>query len=54
MVHTLDVQIEIVRILDGLRQRRNVTDYEGELVTRALLVECLAQALLIIAEQHLR
>lgn len=56
LVHTLDVPIDTVRILDGLRKQRNVTDYEGELVTDALLQECLEQAqdLLALAERRLK
>ncbi|UOD51437.1 hypothetical protein [Orrella daihaiensis] len=55
LVHTLDVPTLTVQILDGLRKQRNVTDYEGELVTEALLQECLEQArdLLALAEQRL-
>lgn len=37
LVHTLGVPTYTVRILDGLRKQRNVTDYDGELVTDALL-----------------
>lgn len=33
-----------VRVLDGLRKQRNLTDYDGELVTEAALQECLNQA----------
>lgn len=56
LVHTLDVPIDTVRILDGLRKQRNVTDYEGGLVTDALLQECLEQAqdLLALAERRLK
>jgi len=33
-----------VRVLDGLRKQRNLCDYDGELITNAMLDECLAQA----------
>jgi hypothetical protein len=56
LVHTLGVPVETVRVLDGLRKQRNVTDYDGELVTQPLLDECVmqAKALLETAQQRLR
>jgi hypothetical protein len=33
-----------VRVLDGLRKQRNLSDYDGETITHAALQECLAQA----------
>lgn len=42
--HTLGVPTSTVRVLDGLRKQRNLTDYDGELVTQAALQECLHQA----------
>jgi hypothetical protein len=50
--HTLGVHNATVRVLDGLRKQRNLTDYDGELVTNAALQECLhqAKALLTTAE----
>ena len=42
--HTLGVSVATVRVLDGLRKQRNLTDYDGELVTQAALQECLHQA----------
>ncbi len=42
--HTLGVSASTVRVLDGLRKQRNLTDYDGELVTQAALQECLNQA----------
>jgi hypothetical protein len=44
-----------VRILDSLRKQRNLTDYDGELVTDGLLRECVEQAgaLLAVANQTL-
>jgi hypothetical protein len=55
LVHTLDVAPVTVRILDSLRKQRNLTDYDGELVTDSLLKECLeqARALLLAANQTL-
>ncbi|MDP2255388.1 MAG: hypothetical protein Q8K05_04910 [Polaromonas sp.] len=42
--HTLGVDAATVRILDGLRKQRNLSDYDGEMVTDAALQECLRQA----------
>ncbi len=55
LVHTLNVAPTTVRILDSLRKQRNLTDYDGELITESLLKECLdqAQALLTLAQQSL-
>jgi hypothetical protein len=55
-VHTLGVEPSTVRVLDGLRKQRNLTDYDGELITDSLLKECLDQAaaLLAISEQLLK
>lgn len=55
LVHTLDVDPATVRILDSLRKQRNLTDYDGELVTDSLLKECLeqARALLLAANRKL-
>ena len=55
LVHTLDLAPATVRILDSLRKQRNLTDYDGELVTESLLKECLEQAnaLLLLANQQL-
>jgi hypothetical protein len=41
--------------LDSLRKQRNLTDYDGELVTDSLLRECIEQAavLLGLANQRL-
>ena len=44
LTHTLGVDEVSVRVLDGLRKQRNLTDYDGELVTDAALRECLLQA----------
>jgi hypothetical protein len=47
--HTLGVSASTVRVLDGLRKQRNLTDYDGELVTHAALQECLNQAKALIS-----
>lgn len=44
LAHTLGVDAATVRVLDGLRKQRNLADYDGELVTDAVLQECLNQA----------
>lgn len=46
--HTLGVDAATVRILDGLRKQRNLSDYDGEMVTEAALQECLRQAQAIV------
>ena len=55
LVHTLGVEPSTVRVLDGLRKQRNLTDYDGEVITQAVLQECLAQAeeLLALASRKL-
>ena len=44
LVHTLDIHPAVVRVLDALRKQRNLSDYEGELVTDQALQDCLMQA----------
>lgn len=46
--HTMGVDAATVRILDGLRKQRNLSDYDGEMVTDAALQECLRQAQAIV------
>ena len=46
--HTLGVDAATVRILDGLRKQRNLSDCDGEMVTDAALQECLRQAQAIV------
>lgn len=55
LVHTLAISPATVRVLDALRKQRNLSDYDGELVTDQALHECLqqAQALCQLAEQKL-
>ena len=43
-MHTLGVSPATVRVLDALRKQRNLSDYDGELVTEQTLRECLQQA----------
>lgn len=56
LAHTLAVDAATVRVLDGLRKQRNLTDYDGELITEAALQECLnqARAILIRVENVIR
>ena len=56
LAHTLGVDAATVRVLDGLRKQRNLTDYDGELVTESALQECLnqARAILIRVENVIR
>lgn len=56
LVHTLGISPATVRVLDALRKQRNLSDYDGEMVTEAALQECLQQAdaLLRLAEQKLQ
>lgn len=44
LTETLAVNQATVRVLDGLRKQRNLTDYDGDSVTDAALQECMAQA----------
>ena len=44
LAHTLGVEGATLRVLDSLRKQRNLSDYEGELVSEAALQECLKQA----------
>jgi hypothetical protein len=44
LAHTLSVDVSTIRILDSLRKQRNLSDYDGELVSQAALQECLRQA----------
>lgn len=56
LVHTLGVELATVRILDGLRKQRNLSDYDGESITQSVLKECLNQAedLLAVASKALK
>ena len=55
LVHTLGVDPMTVRVLDALRKQRNLSDYDGDLVTDEQLRECIEQAkcLMEMAEQQL-
>ncbi|MES2944770.1 MAG: hypothetical protein V4772_18030 [Pseudomonadota bacterium] len=44
LAHTLGLDASTIRLLDGLRKQRNVSEYDGELVTDAVLSACLEQA----------
>lgn len=56
LAHTLDVSPATVRVLDALRKQRNLSDYDGEMITGQALQECLQQAdvLCRLAEQKLQ
>ena len=41
---TMGVAQDIVIVLDALRKQRNLNDYEGDPITDAAVIECLAQA----------
>lgn len=41
---TMGVSADTVIVLDALRKRRNLSDYEGDSVSEAVLTECLQQA----------
>ena len=52
LVNTLNVAPNTVRILDTLRKQRNLTHYDGELVTDSLLKECLEQAKALLTQAN--
>ena len=56
LTHTLGVSPATVRVLDALRKQRNLSDYDGEMITDQALQECLQQAdaLCRLAEQSLQ
>lgn len=56
LTHTLGVEPYTVRVLDGLRKQRNLSDYNGESITQSVLQECLNQAetLLALASKDLK
>lgn len=49
LVHTLGVPPSTVRVLDGLRKQRNLSDYDGESISQSVLTECLDQAEALLA-----
>ena len=49
LAHTLGMNASVIRVLDGLRKQRNLSDYDGEPITQALLDECLEQARQLLA-----
>ncbi len=56
LVHTMGVEPSTVRVLDGLRKQRNLSDYDGESITLSVFKECLeqAEALLVVADKVLK
>lgn len=50
--HTLGLNPGVVRVLDGLRKQRNLSDYDGEPVTQALLQACIEQAQQLLVLAH--
>ena len=50
LAQTLGLDAATIRLLDGLRKQRNVSDYDGELVTNAALNACLEQAEALITQ----
>ena len=44
LAHTLGLSAPDVRLLDSLRKQRNLSDYDGELLTQESLAECIRQA----------
>jgi hypothetical protein len=56
LVHSLGVEPATVRVLDGLRKQRNLSDYDGESITFSVFTECLeqAEALLAMANKALK
>lgn len=56
LVHTLGVEPSTVRVLDGLRKQRNLSDYDGESITLSVFQECMNQAetLLAVANKALK
>jgi hypothetical protein len=49
LAHTLGVEQAVIRVLDGLRKQRNLSDYDGEPISQALLNECVEQAQRLLA-----
>ncbi len=48
LAHTLNVDDATVRVLDCLRKQRNLSDYDGEPISDAVLRECLNQARMLL------
>jgi hypothetical protein len=49
LAQTLNVDQAVIRVLDGLRKQRNLSDYDGEPISQALLNECIEQAQRLLA-----
>ena len=54
LAHTLGVEAATIRVLDGLRKQRNLSDYDGEAVSQAMLDECIDQAQRLLAQAQAR
>lgn len=44
LTKTMDIELQQLILLDGLRKQRNVADYSGDLVPESAVKECIAQA----------
>ena len=49
--HTIDLEPEFWRVLDGAHRDRNIAEYEGDLIVNAQLVAALIRVTDIIAER---
>ena len=49
---TMGLPGDVIIVLDALRKQRNQNDYEGDPVSTAVVTECLAQALLLLAHSR--
>lgn len=54
LAHTLGVEAATIRVLDGLRKQRNLSDYDGEAVSQAMLDECIDQAQRLLTQAQTR
>lgn len=54
LAHTLGVEATTIRVLDGLRKQRNLSDYDGEAVSQAMLEECIDQAQRLLTQAQTR
>jgi hypothetical protein len=46
---TMGLPADVIIVLDALRKQRNLADYEGDLVSDGVVVECLQQAQMLLA-----
>ncbi|MCF8211868.1 MAG: hypothetical protein K9K38_21060 [Rhodoferax sp.] len=49
LAHTMGVAPTVIRVLDGLRKQRNLSDYDGDSVSQSMLDECIEQARKLLA-----